>query len=194
MSDRVIRSGLLTSDSFNQSSWLGQLVFIRLIIIANDYGLVTGDLDILRDKVFPNKYDVPSEKYFAEVMGHIKEYNLIKTYTIDQKDYIAINKFQQRIRLKVSKIPHPIPETIEEWLTQLKDQSVVKKWLDILDSYKSDLGTVLRLFMAHYEDEGPELRKGMDLKHRSAYDADFHDKITNYMNGKIAFEIGKASV
>lgn len=175
MPNRIVRDGLIHSDKFNNIGYLGQIIFVRLIINANDYGLHTADPGSLK-KLFGTHE--PTDVDLGIAMGSLTDAGMIRLYKIDGKDYLKIENFKQRIRLKVSEIPHPIPESFEEWIEQLKDHDMVAKWLQRVD--RSKFKDVLKKFAIRYTDQGPDLPDDMPPKFRTAYDGHFSEFIDDW--------------
>jgi hypothetical protein len=107
MPDRVVRAGILTSESVNQLSWAAEVFYRRLINVVDDYGRYDGRAAILRAVLYPLKIDRVSDRDVETWMREVAETGLLKVYTVDGKRFVEIAKFDQRLRAKTSKWPHP---------------------------------------------------------------------------------------
>lgn len=110
MPDRVLRAGILTSDSVNSLTWPGEIFYRRLMSIVDDYGRYDGRPEILLGQLYSLKLGTVSRR---DVEGWIRETEtagLIKTYTVNGKPYLEMVRFDQRLRAKKSKWPSPAGE------------------------------------------------------------------------------------
>jgi hypothetical protein len=107
MPTRLIREGLLTSDAVNALSPAAEVLFVRLILIADDYGRHDARPPILQAKMFPLKRDRVSEADVVAWLGECEAAGLVTVYQVAGKPYLEIPKFWQRTRAKVSKCPQP---------------------------------------------------------------------------------------
>lgn len=107
MPDRVVRAGILTSESVNQLSWAAEVFYRRLINVVDDYGRYDGRAAILRAVLYPLKIDRVSDRDVETWMREVAETGLLKVYTVDGKRFLEIAKFDQRLRALKSKWPPP---------------------------------------------------------------------------------------
>jgi hypothetical protein len=107
MPDRIIRADILTSESVDQLSWPGEIFYRRLMSVADDFGRYEGRPSILRAALYPLKLDKVSEPDVVKWLGECSKAGLVRKYTVDDKEYIEISKFRQRLRAMKSKYPAP---------------------------------------------------------------------------------------
>lgn len=107
MPDRVVRADILTSDAVNSLSWAGETFYRRLMSIADDYGRCEARPSLLRASLYPLKLDRVSEPDVVKWMGECSKAGLLRTYTVDDKEYLEILKFGQRLRAMKSRYPAP---------------------------------------------------------------------------------------
>lgn len=106
---RLLRPGLTTSKRFNRVSWFAQALYVRLITLADDYGRLEADPELLRSLCFPfgdsdsNPLSIDS---ICQQMTALCGQNLIIAYEIDGKKYAQITKWKERVRTE-SKLPPP---------------------------------------------------------------------------------------
>jgi hypothetical protein len=105
--DRIVRAGILTSDPVNQLSWAAEVFYRRLMNAADDFGRYDGRPSILRATLYPLKLDRVSERDIETWLCQCEETGLVTVYTVEDKPYIEILKFDQRLRAKTSKWPPP---------------------------------------------------------------------------------------
>lgn len=104
MPNRVLRDWT-ASDKVDQLSQGAEVLFTRLIMKADDYGLYYGNPKLINSALFPLKeYDN------TQVLKWVNECckaGLVHKYSVEGKDYIQILGFDQRLRLMKSKFPDP---------------------------------------------------------------------------------------
>lgn len=83
-----------------------EVFFTRLIMVADDYGSYPENLQLLKSKCFPLKSEVKSAKV-GEWVNELVTAGVVFKYTVDEKHYIRILDFDQRVQSKKNIYPHP---------------------------------------------------------------------------------------
>lgn len=109
MPNRILRDWT-ASDKIDRLSQGAEVFFTRLIMKADDFGLYYGNPKLLNSALFPLR-DFENKQVFTWLMECVKA-GIIRKYSVDEKDYIQILGFDQRLRLMKSKFPSP-PENAE---------------------------------------------------------------------------------
>lgn len=107
MPDRVIRSGILTSDAVNKLGWGSEVFYRRLMNIVDDYGRYDGRSSILRATLYPLKLNQVSDTDIGKWKQECAKAGLVSIYEVEKKEYVEIYKFDQRLRAAKSKWPEP---------------------------------------------------------------------------------------
>lgn len=107
MPKRMIREGLIQSDSVNALTWQAEVFFVRLMLKADDFGRYTADLRLARAALFPLRLDQVREADVQRWIAECVKAGLIRLYVVDGKTYLEIPKFDQRMRAKKSRFPAP---------------------------------------------------------------------------------------
>ena len=110
MPNRILRDWT-DSEPVNSLSWQAECLFIRLIMKADDYGCFNGNAKLLRSLLFPLKdglRDTDISRWIAECVTA----GLIRVYRAENKPFIEIRNYQQRLKNSRRKFPAP-PETSE---------------------------------------------------------------------------------
>lgn len=107
MPDRILRADILTSARVNSLSWPAEVFYRRLMSIADDYGRYEADAQLLRSFLYPKKIDKVSDSDVIKWLGEGSKAGLIRIYQVDNKDYLQIERFNQRLRAMRSKYPPP---------------------------------------------------------------------------------------
>lgn len=107
MPDRIVRTGILTSEKVNELSWFGEVFYRRLMSIVDDYGRYDARPTILRAQIFPLKINQVSDADIVKLLEDCSKAGLISIYEVDKKKYLELLNFNQRLRAKNSKFPPP---------------------------------------------------------------------------------------
>jgi len=110
MPNRLLKEGICTSDAINMLSSDSEVLFYRLLVVADDYGRMDGRVQIIKSQCFPLKDSFTSEK-ITSLLQELRQANLIAFYKCDNKPFFYIRKWEQRVRSK-GKYPEP-PEEID---------------------------------------------------------------------------------
>lgn len=94
------------SESVNSLSANAEILFIRLIMKADDFGRFHGNVKLLRSLLFPLR-DGIRDADMSRWMAECQKAGLIRVYQVADKPFVEIVKFQQRTRAMQSKFPSP---------------------------------------------------------------------------------------
>jgi hypothetical protein len=108
MPSRIVREGIVSSPRINALSLGAEVLYRRLMSVADDYGRFFGSVMNLRVSCFPTNPERFREKevgkWFNELLRG--ENPLVKTYVAGGITYLEIQSFGQQVRGK-SKFPPP---------------------------------------------------------------------------------------
>lgn len=107
MPTRLIREGILTSDSVNSLSPQDEVFYRRLMSIVDDYGRYDARPAILRAQLFSLQLDRIRESDVVRGLAACEKASLIRCYEVEGKQYLQLEKFGQQVRAKSSKWPDP---------------------------------------------------------------------------------------
>lgn len=106
MPSRMIREGYLDSDPLRQAGELAEILFTRLMLVADDYGRFDGRVTVICRRCWP--LGGPTETDVSQRIVALVREGLVVLYEVGGKPFIFIPKFNQRLRLKsASKWPDP---------------------------------------------------------------------------------------
>jgi hypothetical protein len=120
MSNRLLRDGVCTSDTINFLSAEAEVLFYRLLVVADDFGYVDARIPILKARCFPLKESAIPAKIEAWLLD-LSTHGLIQRYEKDEKPYLAIAKWEQRQRSR-PKYPGPADDGCLPTVGQLPDK------------------------------------------------------------------------
>jgi len=104
MANRVLRDWT-QSEIINELDHKAEVFFTRLIMKADDYGCFYGNYKLLKSALYPLRDILDSE--LKDCILQCENVQLIYLYVVDNKEYIRINNFGQRLRIMKSKYPQP---------------------------------------------------------------------------------------
>lgn len=109
MPNRLLYTGLLTSTKVNQLKSEEFELYIRLILVADDYGRYSGSSIRVSRACWPEREDMTSKKVEPMIL-QLHQIGLIRLYEVDGDRFIEITNWDQRKRTMVSKYPSPVSE------------------------------------------------------------------------------------
>lgn len=104
MPSRIVREGLLDSPGYAALSDAAKLLYIHLLLLADDLGCIAATATFLRRRAF---YDTPTNERIAKLMGELVDVDFIRTYTHEQGQYAFIPRYRQRLQRYTLKHPQP---------------------------------------------------------------------------------------
>jgi hypothetical protein len=105
MGARMIRDGLLTSEKINKCSDFEECLFVRLMLVADDFGRYYAIPELVKSHCYP--FDNRTLEQVKNGLKQLELIGLIKTYESGDKKYLLILNFSQRLRQMKSKFPDP---------------------------------------------------------------------------------------
>ncbi len=107
MPNRILKESICTSESLAELSWFEQCLFIRLIVLADDYGRFDGRPAIIKGRGFP-LYSV-TDKQIDEALKHLETAGIVNLYKVGGRPYLQLESWSrhQNIRAQKSKYPPP---------------------------------------------------------------------------------------
>ena len=105
MPDRVIRDELLDSDR-----WLGlvhdteRLVFLGMLLKCDDFGNMEGGLGRLL-RFLQSFTNVKSQENVAAILAHLVDVDLIRMYSVDNRELIHIPRLRPHRQYLVRRCP-----------------------------------------------------------------------------------------
>ena len=103
---RLIRRAILDSEKFNSLSWSAQNFYLRLLLVADDYGLCDARPVMLRCALYPLALDKVSESDVSSGLAACEDAGLVRCYLVEGKEYLQIANYGQRQRTAAK---YPLP-------------------------------------------------------------------------------------
>ena len=95
--NRLLRDGVCTSDAINALSADAEVLFYRLLVVADDFGYMDARIAILKAQCYPLKDSATSTK-IENWLQELANAGLIYRYQLEGKPFLAVNKWEQRVR------------------------------------------------------------------------------------------------
>lgn len=108
MPNRYIRDSLNMSSSLAAVTLLAEVLFIHLLLAADDYGRFIAEPLALRGLLFSLRTDLNAEQV-EDALRELEQEGMIQRYRADGRLYLWITNWSkyQRARAKCSKFPAP---------------------------------------------------------------------------------------
>lgn len=120
MPNRILRDGILKSESINSLSAQAELFYRRLMSVVDDYGCYEARINVLRLDCFGLQIDKIREADIARWLTECEKAGVILLYKVEDKPYLQIIKFGVTPR---SKPKFPLPQTSAHNCAQLRPYS-----------------------------------------------------------------------
>ena len=108
MPNRLIKESITTSEDIDILSAGAEILFYRLIVKVDDYGIYYGNSKLIRSECFPLRADTLKAAQVEKWLDELDAAGLIRRYIAeDGRTYLQFSKWEkhQRIRAAASKFP-----------------------------------------------------------------------------------------
>ena len=107
MPNRLLREGMLDSDAIGSVSPGAEMLFVRLMLLADDFGRYDGRVSVICRRAFVNRRAI-DEHMTGEWLQELIDSGLVLCYfDAGRKPFVQIVNFRQRTRAQSSKYPSP---------------------------------------------------------------------------------------
>jgi hypothetical protein len=104
MPNRLLKEGIVDSSLIDSLTSEEEVFFYRLLVVSDDFGRMDARLAILKSRCFPLK-EFKLDKIDGWLRSFVRQ-RLVTMYMVDEKPYLQILKWEQRVRSK-GKYPSP---------------------------------------------------------------------------------------
>ena len=109
MPNRLLREGICSSDPINELTPEEEVLFYRLLVVADDFGHMDGRTSIVKAQCFPLKETATVARIETWVAGLVRK-SMLARYDIEGRPYLAIARWEARVRTK-PKYPQPTDDS-----------------------------------------------------------------------------------
>ncbi len=113
MGNRILKESIRMSPEIDALTWFEEVLFYRLIVTADDYGVCPADPVVLAHMLFPRKENV-SRKMAEEALNRLEALGLIHRYTAEGERYLCLTSWSRHQRLRSTVRKYPGPEQAQE--------------------------------------------------------------------------------
>ena len=114
MPNRILKESLTRSESINELSWFAEVLFYRLIVVADDFGRFDGRAAVIKGTCFPLKNVRTSQ--IEKGLNELASVSMIFTYTVKAKTFLQIVNWSNFQSTRAMKSKWPSPEDNESQL------------------------------------------------------------------------------
>lgn len=104
MPQRFLRPGITNSDQWNAVSFPAQSLYVRILTLVDDFGRYDARVPILHGQCFALRPEMKPQQT-AALRSELHARGLITVYVVEGKEYLQIEKWQERARCDASKYP-----------------------------------------------------------------------------------------
>lgn len=109
MPNRILRDGILTSESVASLGWPEEVFYRRLMSVVDDFGCYYANPTLLRAACYPLQLDKVSDADIGKWLACVQKAALVSVYPApDGKRYLKLLNFRQQVRAAKSKFPQPL--------------------------------------------------------------------------------------
>lgn len=156
MPTRMIREGLLDSQRYWSVTGEARQLFVHMMLIADDFGLLSLAPVFIRRRCFD---DAPSQPKIDKQIEQLHDADLLRVYESDGTRYGFIPRFRQTLRIEKAKCPIPPPALYED------DEHAKDKFIKNKDKFKKcDADAAQMQSRRHAEVELKRKEKEVELK------------------------------
>ena len=109
MGNRMLKESIRMSEQVNDLDWFEEVLFYRLIVTVDDYGIYSANPITLSHILFPMKENVDSGMV-KDAISHFVELGLVDVYEVENKGiFLKLATWESHQRLHESKHKFPVP-------------------------------------------------------------------------------------
>lgn len=117
MPSRILKESICTSESLAYISAEAEVLFYRLIVRADDFGLYYGTPKILASLLFP--LNVPTEKKVSSWLAELVNGGLVATYRAENgRQYLKLLSWDKHQNRRATKPKYPLPQEFDNTCSQ----------------------------------------------------------------------------
>ena len=113
MPNRILKESICTSEDIAKLSQGAEILFYRLIVKADDYGVYLANPAIIRGSCFPLISDDVKLDQVKEWLSELSDAGLIALYSAnDGRKYLWFTKWERHQQIRAKKPKYPLPDNI----------------------------------------------------------------------------------
>lgn len=108
MPNRILKETICTSDEIESLNNEQEVFFYRLMVVADDYGLMDARTQILKARCYPLK-SIDSKR-IQSLLDALDAVGLIRLYVSEGRPYLQIAKWDKHQTIRAKKPKYPVPQ------------------------------------------------------------------------------------
>lgn len=109
MPNRIIKESICRSESINSLTTFEENLFIRLIVVCDDYGRFDGRAAIIKGSCYPLK-DIRINQ-IEKALDKLSTAGMVKMYEVQGKPYLQLTAWERHQQIRAKNSKYPAPET-----------------------------------------------------------------------------------
>lgn len=118
MPNRIIKESIKRSEQIDMLSWFEEVVYYRLMVSADDFGICDGRTVLLKNELFPLKENV-TKKAVEDAIDNLVKVGLLSRYEVSDIPYLAFPTWKSHQRIRNKRHKYPMPENLSATRGQL---------------------------------------------------------------------------
>lgn len=111
MPNRIIKESILASDNINQLTPSAEVLFYRLMVSCDDFGIFYGSSNMIRARCFPLSIDKIKESSIDKWLEELQKSELIFIYQADGKRYLKLTNWEKHQTVRAQKSKYITPDS-----------------------------------------------------------------------------------
>lgn len=110
---RILKKSICQSEEIDKLSWFEEVLFYRLIVNCDDFGIFDGRTKILKSSLFPLKENITLKQIESAVM-RLATVGLVRAYEVQGRPLLQLPTWSLHQRIRNSKHIYPTPEEMTD--------------------------------------------------------------------------------
>ena len=108
MPNRILKESICISESVDRLNWFEEVLFYRLIVNCDDFGLFDGRAAVIKGRLFPLKS--VTHKQIEDALNHLTTAGIVRPYIHDGKPFLQLVTWSEHQQVRAQKSKYPKPE------------------------------------------------------------------------------------
>ena len=110
---RILKKSICQSEEIDQLSWFEEVLFYRLIVNCDDFGIFDGRTKIIKSSLFPLKENITLKQIESAIM-RLATVGLVRAYEVQGRPFLQLPTWSLHQRVRNSRHIYPTPEEMGE--------------------------------------------------------------------------------
>lgn len=106
---RILKKSICQSEDIDQLSWFEEVLFYRLIVNCDDFGIFDGRTKIIKSSLFPLKENITLKQIESAIM-RLATVGLVRAYEVQGRPFLQLPTWSLHQRVRNSRHIYPTPE------------------------------------------------------------------------------------